>query len=196
MTISSIAAAHPYPAAVQLPEPTELRVGGLVLRPPQPADAPRALAMLQDPDVALWNEAPDVVDLETAEAWCARGADWSSGTHATFSVLDSTGDLVGNVSLFAIDQANDVAKIGYRIAPWARRRGVATKATRTVAEWAIEELGVVRVELFHAVENPASCGVALAAGFELEGVLRAAHVYPDGVRRDEHLHARVATMAT
>jgi RimJ/RimL family protein N-acetyltransferase len=71
-----------------------------------------------------------------------------------------------------------------------RRQRVATRAVDAVVEWAFQ-LGVVRIQLFHAVENEASCGVARNTGFELEGILRSAHLYPDGVRRDEHLHARI-----
>jgi RimJ/RimL family protein N-acetyltransferase len=88
---------------VRIPEPTELHPSGLILRVPRPSDAIQALELLRDPEVALWNEAPDVLDVPSAEAWCARGADWSSGQHATFSVVTETGGLVGNVSLFALD---------------------------------------------------------------------------------------------
>ena len=79
-----------------------------------------------------WNPAPTVVDLASARDWCERGADWSDGTHATFSVLDATsGRLLGNVSLWEVDLAeNQDASIGYRTAPWARGHGVATAARR------------------------------------------------------------------
>ena len=48
----------------------------------------------------------------------------------------------------------------------------------------------VRGDHYHAVANPASCKVALRAGFPLEGLLRQSFVYGDGQRYDEHLHAR------
>ena len=41
--------------------------------------------------------------------------------------------------------------------------------------------------------NPASCAVALRAGYPLEGLLRQSFVYGDGQRYDEHLHARLVT---
>jgi RimJ/RimL family protein N-acetyltransferase len=99
--------------------------------------------------------------------------------------------MVGNVSLFEIDAINAVCSIGYRVAPWARRRGVATGAVRMVSVWAFTTLGLERIQLYHAVENAGSCGVATAAGFALEGTLRSAHRYADGERHDEHLHARL-----
>lgn len=172
----------------------EIAAGSLQLRPPGPRDAEDALLLLTDPDVALWNPGPDRLDLDEARAWCERGADWSDGTHATFSVLDATsGRLLGNVSLHKIDHVGGDAEIGYRVAPWARGRGVATDAVAAVARWAFGALGLVRIELGHAVANPASCRVAEKAGFRLEGTLRQAFVYGDGQRYDEHLHARLAT---
>lgn len=150
--------------------------------------------MLRDPDVARWNPGPDHLDPVEALAWCRRGADWESGSHATFSVLDATsGRLLGNVSLHKIDRQAGDAEIGYRVAPWARGRGVATDSVAAAARWAFGALRLVRIELAHAVANPASCRVAEKAGFPWEGTLRQAYVYGDGQRYDEHLHARLAT---
>jgi RimJ/RimL family protein N-acetyltransferase len=150
--------------------------------------------MLSDPEVARWNPGPAPLDLDAARAWCARGADWSDGTHATFSVLDATsGRLVGNVSVHQVDHRQQDAEIGYRVAPWARGQGVATDAVSAATRWAFGALDLVRIEIAHAVANPASCRVALKAGFPLEGNLRQAFVYGDGTRHDEHLHARLAS---
>jgi RimJ/RimL family protein N-acetyltransferase len=176
-------------------EHVEIAAGPYQLRPPSGAQAADALAMLHDPDTARWNPVPRVVDLATARDWCERGADWSDGSHATFSVLDAlTGRLVGNVSLWRLDLADQrCGAVGYRTAPWARGQGVATTAVRAASGWAFGALGVERLELPHAVANPASCRVAVKAGFRLEGTLRGAFRAPDGRRYDEHLHARLAT---
>jgi RimJ/RimL family protein N-acetyltransferase len=172
----------------------ELVTALVTLRPPCSADAVDALAMLQDPEVALWNPAPRVVDVETAREWCASGADWSDGTHSTWHAVDrSTGRLVANCSLFAVDSEQAVAKIGYRVAPWARRRGVGTDVVDAVSRWAFAELGLARIQLEHAVANPASCAVATRAGFALEGTLRSASVDGKGNRHDDHVHGRLAT---
>lgn len=175
-------------------EPVEIAAGRLQLRPPSPRDAPESLLMLQDPDVALWNPGPARLDLDEAAAWCARCADWSAGTHATFSVLDATsGQLMGNVSVHQIDHEQRDAGVGYRVAPWARGQGVATGAVAAATRWAFGALDLARIELAHAVANPGSCRVAEKAGFPLEGTLRQAFVYGDGTRHDEHLHARLVT---
>ena len=176
-------------------EHVEIAAGGWQLRPPHPREAAEALAMLHDPLTQLWNAAPRVVDLATAREWCESGADWSDGSHATFSVLEAvTGRLAGNVSLWRVDLTDQhCAAIGYRTAPWARGRGVATTAVGSVTGWAFGALGIERIELPHAVDNAASCRVAQKCGYLVEGTLRGGYRDEQGGRHDEHLHARLST---
>src|ERR1700683_2096694 len=85
----------------------ELVTGSLVLRPPRAEDAEDALAMLGDPEVMLWNPAGDVMDVDSARAWCLRGADWSGGTHVTWHAVDrSSGRLAANCSVFEIGRGH------------------------------------------------------------------------------------------
>jgi RimJ/RimL family protein N-acetyltransferase len=171
-----------------------LETADLVIRPPVPEDAPEAFELLNDPDVRRWNPGRACPDLATAEQWCRDGADWSDGTHATWhAVLSDTGRMVGNVSLFAIDPEDQVAKIGYRVLPSARGRGVATQMVDAVTRWAFTERGLARIQLEHGVPNTASCRVAIRAGFVLEGTTRSAYAVPGGGREDCHVHGRLAT---
>ena len=172
----------------------ELTTGRLLLRRPIEDDAADALTMLQDPEVVLWNPASAVVDVETARAWCARGADWSEGTHATWHAVDrSSHRLVANCSIFAIDRDHATAKIGYRVVPWQRRRGIGSEVVGIVARWAFAEFGLARVQLEHAVANLGSCRVAANAGFTLEGTTRSASRDGLGIRHDDHVHGRLVT---
>jgi RimJ/RimL family protein N-acetyltransferase len=171
-----------------------LHTGLEVMRSPRAEDAEASLSMLRELPVVLWNPAPAVVDIASARDWCDRGADWSAGTHATFTIVDAaSGKLVGNISLHAIDHEHLVGVIGYRIVGSASGRGVATRSLVAVSEWAYVRLGLMRLQLQHAVDNPASCRVAVKAGYHLEGTMRSASVYGDGRRRDDHLHARLST---
>jgi RimJ/RimL family protein N-acetyltransferase len=175
-------------------EPVELAAPGHRLRPPSPRDAEDLLAMAQDAQIRLWNPLTTVTDQETALAWCERWSDWNGGTSGQWSVFDAAGGrLLGAISLFDIDTENSAAEIGYRVAPWARGQGVGTAALRSVADWAFGELGLTRLQLLHALENPASCRVATKAGFALEGTLRSSYRYGDGELYDEHLHGRLAS---
>lgn len=176
-------------------EHVEIAAGAWQLRPPDPAEAADTVAMLRDALTTQWNPAPSVVDLASARDWCVRGADWSDGTHATFSVLEgTTGRLVGNISLWKVDLADQCsASVGYRTAPWARGQGVATTALGAVTRWGFGALGLERIELPHDPANLASCRVAEKSGYLLEGTLRSSYRLGDGRRVNEHLHARLAT---
>lgn len=170
-----------------------LETADLIIRPPTVEDAPRAYELLNDPDVRMWNPGGSCPDLEAAAAWCRSGADWSNGSHATWHAVDrDTAAMLGNISLFAIDHDDLVAKIGYRVHPDARGRGVARQMVDAVTRWAFESRGLMRVQLEHSVHNSASCRVAQAAGFVLEGTTRSAYAVPDSrVREDCHIHGRL-----
>jgi RimJ/RimL family protein N-acetyltransferase len=169
----------------------ELEAGRFRLRPPEPKDAVAALAMLTEAEVARWNPASDVTDLDTARSWLARGADWSTGGHRTWSIVNGDDAFVGNLSLWDLDYEHRSAGIGYRVAPQHRRQGIAGESVRVASRWAVEELGVERIALVHVVENAGSCGVARRAGYVLEGMLREEYRTSDGTRWDSHLHSLI-----
>ncbi|MGW0507424.1 GNAT family N-acetyltransferase [Micromonospora sp. NPDC003241] len=171
----------------------ELTGPGLLLRPWSTADAPAVLAAWHDPAIAQWNPQGDAFDLDAARQWVHWRADWSQGTHVSLAVADPTRPeiMLGSVSLHRI-HAGD-ASIGYWTVAAARRQGLASAAVSRLTEWAFRDLGLHRIELCHAVGNPASCRVAERAGYPVEGTLRQSHRYGDGRRHDEHLHARLAT---
>lgn len=175
-------------------EPVEISAGRLHLRPPSVADVAGMVEIFRDPDVQRWNPGPDPEDENAVREWCEGAGDWSRGGHASFSVLDSaSGLLLGTVAVHRIDPRSGDAEIGYRVAPAARGRRVASDAVSAASRWAFGALEVVRIELLHAVGHEASCRVAQNAGYRLEGTKRQSYVYGVGVRYDEHLHARLAT---
>ncbi|MEU5404379.1 GNAT family protein [Streptomyces sp. NPDC005963] len=170
-------------------EPLTLTAGEFLLRRPSVAEHMEALALGLDPDVRLWTPRCQITDEASAIRDCLAGADWSDGTHATFSIIHGgSGRYAGNIALHSIDRANSQAKVGYRIAPWTRRQGVATAAVRSVVGWAQVGLGLTRLVLTHGLENIASCRVAQKAGFELEGTVPMAKRFGDEQFHDEHLH--------
>jgi RimJ/RimL family protein N-acetyltransferase len=180
---------EPGPAPI---EPVEIAAGAYQLCVPNPElDAAAVVAAVDDDAIRLFNPGPTTV--EEAYAWCRGRADWSVGTHASWLVKDTSGVLLGAVSVFQIDHRSMAGEAGYWVTRDARGRGVASSALAAAARFAFEGLGLVRVELFHALENTASCRTALRAGFTLEGTHRQSFRYGDGVLRDEHSHARLAT---
>ena len=129
---------------------------------------------------------------DAAAEFLDRRNDWSGADHSSWAVSDATDRLVGSVSLHKINPEQADAEIGYWIAPWARRKGHATRAVLAASRFGFTQLGLHRLYLYHAVENPGSCAVARAAGFVHEGTLRKSFRYPDGVYHDEHLHGLLA----
>jgi RimJ/RimL family protein N-acetyltransferase len=169
--------------------PPTVRAEGVVLRALLPSDAEAVAAAFEDPAIQEWNTRPRGMDVPT---WMAFRNDWSDGDHASWAVtLDDDDVLAGTVSLHHIDVDQADAEVGYWVAPWARRRGVATSSVRAALAFAFTTLQLHRVYLFHAVENAPSCRVAAAAGFRQEGELRRSYRYADGEYHDEHLHAIV-----
>ena len=65
-------------------------------------------------------------------------------------------------------------------------------AVVAVCGWAFPTFELDRIELLHAVANPASGRVAAKAGFVLEGRLRRSYRYWDGVKHDELLWSRLS----
>ncbi|MFJ9613693.1 GNAT family N-acetyltransferase [Streptomyces noursei] len=176
--------------------PVVLTAGDLLLRPPSVDESSAVLELGLDSDVRMWNPRCRITDEASAIEDCLAGADWSDGSHATFSIVHGPdGRYAGNIALHGIDHVNAQAKVGYRIARWTRGQGVATAAVRSVADWALSELGLNRIVLTHGVENTASCRVAHKAGFDLEGTMRMAKRFGDGRLHDEHLHALISRSA-
>lgn len=136
------------------------------MRPVLPEDAAAVLeAFRSAPDMARQG---DVSDLAGAEQQVA----WLRGPSRRAFAITHEGGLVGVVAL-VVDDVNRNGWTFYWLHADHRGRGVASRATATVAGWALaaapEGGGLERLELGHRVNNPASGGVALAAGFVQEG---------------------------
>jgi len=167
---------------------------GLVLSAFTDDDVPTLLTAFADPDIRGYNPGPAAAEGTVGvEEWFRNRNDWSSGGHASWAVRAPGGELLGSVSLFDVSDAQLLAEVGYWVVPAARGRGVATRGVCCAVRYAFETLGLHRVYLHHAVENSASCRVAVAAGFLLEGTLRQSWRYGDGLFHDDHLHGRLAS---
>jgi len=155
----------------------EINDQGLILRPWRADDAGAVLRACQDPAVQRWTRVPSPYLPEHATQFVAQqsAAAWREGIGAPFAVVDpQTGELLASCGLVTIDRVLASAEVGYWTAPWARGRGVATRATRAISRWAFESLSLRRVLWQAAIGNHASRLVALRAGFRLEGYLRLA----------------------
>jgi RimJ/RimL family protein N-acetyltransferase len=179
---------------------------GLLLRPARESDAERWLEMLRDP-VYVTYAAPAFVTLASEAAGLTERMEqsqtsWQERVPGMLAVVPAADpDLfLGDISWrWTTGEKLGVAEIGYGVHPEARGQGVGRRAIVALTRWLLspEGRGLARIQLDHSVENEASCRVALAAGFEREGIRRGFlplrdPTAPDGVRRhDVCLHGCV-----
>lgn len=94
----------------------------------------------------------------------------------TFAIMDArSGELAGCCGVDDWSK-EDVAQIGYWLAPSARGRGFATRAVILLTRW-LFDLGAERVFLTIVAGNDESVAVARRAGFVYEGTMRSHGVW-------------------
>jgi RimJ/RimL family protein N-acetyltransferase len=150
-----------------------LRDGDLVLRPKWPDDADALVAACQDPEIARWTFVPSPYTRADAERFIAISEEEAAAGKAVHLIaVDATDDrLLGSFSVMELDREPGFGEIGYWVAAAARGRGVATRATRLLADWARSELGLTRIEVLPHKDNAPSRRVAEKAGFRDSGAL-------------------------
>ena len=160
--------------------------GDVVLRFPTEDDVDGLLVAVADPEMREAANMPNL-DREQAKASIAHlPALMASGRMLPMTALDATtGDIVGGGVLHHLDAERAIVEIGYWVLPPARRRGIATRIARLLAEHAFV-LGVERVAAYVNVDNPESERVLERAGYTREGVVRSLPV-PSGRRLDKTL---------
>jgi ribosomal-protein-serine acetyltransferase len=114
----------------------------------------------------------DLSTLITAEDFIRRSREKfvKDGT-GNFGVWQSD-TLVGVVSLFDYSKNNRKCEVGYWIGQAFAGQGIITKAVRGLIHYAFSQLGLNRIQLCCATDNPASRRVAQKLGFQKEGSAR------------------------
>lgn len=168
-------------------QPIELVAEGLLLRAWQPEDADAVYAACQDPLIQRWTNVPapylpqhatDLVERLTTQGW-------RSGQSTPLGVFDATtGALLGAHGLTHLNLTIGVSEMGTWVAPWARGHHVAERATRAVARWATDILGLRQVIWRAEIGNHASRLVAQRVGFVFDPPARDLIPHRDGDLRD------------
>lgn len=167
----------------QIPTLTD---GVVWLRPLEPPDVDAVYICASDlasqqfttvPSPYNWSDAVEFVDRASAQVW--------PGFEVAITGDDDA--LLGTCGLRVRDEDNDVVAIGYMVSPLARGRGIATRATRLLIEFAWS-VGAHRVALDAFATNLASRRVAEHCGMTQEGILREAHLGNGGIRHDVVLY--------
>jgi len=105
----------------------------------------------------------------------------------------STDLLVGSVGLHRTDWNLPKTEVGYWIRNNETGKGYATELVATITQWALDELGVIRVELITDEQNKASRAIAARCGFQLEGVMVNVEKAPDQSLRNNCIYAKLSS---
>lgn len=88
-----------------------------------------------------------------------------------YGILKS-GMLVGSIGFVAFDWRSKSTEIGYWIDSREEGKGIVSRATKRLIDYAFSELDINRIEIRCAVENLRSAAIPERLGFKKEGCLR------------------------
>ena len=149
--------------------------GPTALRAWRDSDLGGLVAACQDREISRWTRVPYPYGPADARAYLLQRHDTvRAGTAAPFAIV-ATADrdqLLGSISLMRFSWKDARAEVGYWLGRDARGQGHATRAVRLITAWGFDHLGLERIDLMAATENPASQRVADRCGFTREAILR------------------------
>jgi RimJ/RimL family protein N-acetyltransferase len=150
--------------------------GVVTLRAHRPDDVEAVLAQCQDPDSQTWTTIPVPYERSHAEYFVteAMPLGWQTPSGTKGFAIDALDDgrprFAGTVDIRPDGQAG--VEVGFGLAPWARGRGLMSRAVRLAVAWAFDTLHVDVALWRAAVGNWPSRRVAWACGFRVEGSVR------------------------
>lgn len=143
------------------------------LRPLAEADLPLTRAWRNRDEIRRWFRTSEPIGAAQHAAWWERHRERDDDLVWIVEERREAGGFrpVGMVSLYGIDPVRGEAEFGRLLLgePDAGGKGLATEATRLVAELALGEFGLRRVHLEVAANNAAAIAVYERCGFVREG---------------------------
>lgn len=148
----------------------------LLIRCPLPGDGAAVHAGIAESLDELrpwmpWAHAGPSIEASEAHARLAHAEFVARRDLPLFLFLRDDGTFVGGSGLHRIDWSVPRFEIGYWVRTSLAGRGFATEATRRIADFAFDELGAERVEIWCDAANERSAAVARRAGFTFEARL-------------------------
>lgn len=159
---------------------------GAELRPLEPWQAGEFLAHMDRGRefIGRYIALPDAVtDLESSRSFLRAYADKAAADTGRIYGIWTDGELVGGVLFRTMDIEHGSAEAGCWLEPSAAGKGLVTRASRVIIDWAIEERGLHRVDWHVSAANTASIAVARRLGMTKDGVLRESYAHR-GKRHD------------
>lgn len=107
-------------------------------------------------------------------------------------ILRETGQCIGQIAYFLVDNNNHFAEIEYCIGRPFQRKGLATEATKAVIQYGFNKINLHKVQICHKSINIASRKVIEKCGLVYEGTLRD-FFYMDGQYADRLYYSILKT---
>lgn len=147
-------------------------------------DLPRALLWFNDPEVRVHITRQLPLGEAEEEAWFATRNNKPGGDYVFAIVLNDGNRHIGNIGLHSIDWIDSHATFGIVIGETEyQEKGVGTEAARLVLDYALNELGLHRVNSRVIETNVRSLALHRKLGFVQEGRQRQV-VFQRGRRAD------------
>lgn len=161
-------------AAPPLPTPSSapIRSARLTLRPYLPSDAPDFFQLIDHNRTRLRpsfpsREAAVQQATDVAQVLAQFRQDWASGRLYVLGIWNTaTGHYLGDISLKPNWAAPVTLEIGYYLAETAEGQGYAQEALGAVVGFGFNTLNASRLLVRCRANNPRSCAVAEAVGFQ------------------------------
>lgn len=160
-----------------IPYPTTLTNNKITLRPFHRSDAGSMTQAVHEsvPEVMPWMTwcHPNFSEKEALSWINSLPEAWKTGNQYAFAITNSkNGAFLGGAGFNHINPSYQLANLGYWVRTSAAGQGIATQATKLLAQFSIKKLKLLRVEIVVAVDNHASLRVAQKCGAAREGILR------------------------
>lgn len=129
---------------------------------------------LSDPDVAFYMRWDAHKDMKQTEEMLSKIiSDYEKPNYYRWAItLGAGGEVIGVIGFHIDNESDMVADIAYALGKAYWGRGIVTEALREVLRFGLSDVGLNRIEAYHAVKNPASGKVMKKSGMTYEGRLR------------------------
>ena len=133
---------------------------------------------------------PHPYTVEHARAWIQHVKENENKTR--FVITNQHNEAIGEIGFVVqLDVHRFTAEIGYWLSEDHWGRGVMSRAVACVADFAFNEMGLVRLFADVQENNESSGRVLMKCGFQLEGVFRK-HIFKDGQHVSQYVYALVS----
>jgi RimJ/RimL family protein N-acetyltransferase len=149
----------------------------IILRPPdlEDAEAIYDAVKISHSELSVWMDWCTLeYSKDMAVDWIEQQPkEWAEGSNYQFAIFGTqTGAFWGSCGINHINRYYLLANLGYWVRTDQIGKGIATEASRLVAQFGFERLKLRRIEIVTGVENWASRKVAENVGATFEGILR------------------------